>query len=116
MFIQIKDAEELLPRLSKIPQAVAAHGEASFGYSFELKDGSKLVIGQTDSDVSEKHLLWIHLINKPVETTKEQPKYYISEEDLNMQHEMASQATRSDEYREGYLDAYNRFKRVVMEG
>ena len=74
MFIQIKNAEELLQKLGEIPGSQAAHGEVSFGYSFELKDGSKLIIGQTDTDVSEEHLFWIQLINKPVETTNEQPK------------------------------------------
>ena len=74
MFIQIKNAEELLQKLGKIPGSQAAHGEVSFGYSFELKDGSKLIIGQTDTDVSEEHLFWIQLINKPVEITKEQPE------------------------------------------
>lgn len=54
---------ELLRILSGIPSAKAAHGEASFGYSFELKNGTIITIGQSDEDASDPHICWIKYYN-----------------------------------------------------
>lgn len=55
----VKKKKHLLDALSKIDGAIPSHGEASFGYSFKLANGTTLQIGQTDDDVSDKHILWI---------------------------------------------------------
>lgn len=68
--------EELLNKLSKLDGAEPRHGEASFGYSFKLKDGRDLIIGQSDDDVADDHICWISIINKPRTTDKEQPSIW----------------------------------------
>lgn len=55
----VRTKHDLFEALSKIEGAAAAHGEASFGYALELKNGTTLIIGQSDDDVSEEHILWI---------------------------------------------------------
>lgn len=72
----LEKEEDLFKIISKIPGAIASHGECAFGYRFELKDGSFLVIGQTDDDVSDKHLMWFkhYQIDKPVETNSNKIK------------------------------------------
>lgn len=59
MLLFVTKQEDVLKTLSEIPNAKPCHGEASFGYEFTLEDGSKLVIGQTDDDISDPHLFWI---------------------------------------------------------
>lgn len=54
----LEKMDDLFDILKTIPGAQSAHGECSFGYSFELKDGSFLTIGRTDDDVSDPHLMW----------------------------------------------------------
>lgn len=55
----VKKSDDLLKTLREIPSAKESYGEASFGYSFELKDGSILEIGQSDDDVADPHICWI---------------------------------------------------------
>lgn len=48
---------------------------------------------------------------KPVETTKEKPFVYLTQEDVEILHEMALKAKKpSPAYRKGYLDGYNHTK------
>lgn len=68
---------------------------------------------------------YISLINKPVETTNEQPKVIMNNIAEIMFHEGASEAsnynrnnefiiTMDDAYRSGYLDCYNLIKRWLI--
>ena len=60
----LKKEDNLFDKLRELPHNGASHGEASFGYNFELKDGGNLTIGQSDDDVTSPHILWLHYWKK----------------------------------------------------